>query len=145
MNPEEFFGLYQQFDGPLMPGDCGERCSPHNEKCIPFCCDTRHAIPTAYDSEWGFLQANTDLWHRYQSSDTKHLKELRLQLPDGQVLIECLGHHPLGPDLGHAVHYGQRHVPLGGEEVIEAALLNPRRVADLLHPHAAVASVVEEV
>ncbi len=86
----EFPRLYQQFDAPIAALDCGGRCAPYNERGVPFCCDTRHAVPTAYEVEWLYLRSATTLWHTYD--DPLHGVELRRQLPDGQVLIECLGH-----------------------------------------------------
>jgi len=59
---------------------------------VPFCCDTRHAIPSVYQAEWEYLQANTDLWHAWESDDHADGARLRSELPDGQVLVECLGH-----------------------------------------------------
>ena len=87
-----YVGLYAAFQAPIAALDCGMRCAPHNERGVPFCCDTRHAVPTAYQSEWEYLQANTDLWHLWQAEDEHQTQTLRAQAPDGQVLIECLGH-----------------------------------------------------
>ena len=92
MDPIQFTSLYQRFDAPIGVMNCGERCAPYNERGVPFCCDTRHAVPSAYAVEWQYLQANTTLWHEYGSGDVKHLAKLRRELPDDQVLIECLGH-----------------------------------------------------
>jgi len=88
----QFASLYQRFDAPISIFNCGEHCAPYNERGVPFCCDTHHAVPSAYLAEWQFLGANTSLWHEYQSDDVKHLARLRRELPDGQVMIECLGH-----------------------------------------------------
>jgi hypothetical protein len=49
-------------------------------------------VPSAYKAEWEYLQANTDLWHPWQPEDTQNSAQLRSALPEGQVLIECLGH-----------------------------------------------------
>lgn len=87
-----FPDAYFQFDEPVTRVDCGEFCAPYNEWGLPFCCDTRHAIPTAYPEEWEYLQANTDLWHLYQPKDARQAASLQRQLPENQVLIECLGH-----------------------------------------------------
>ncbi len=89
--PESFAELYQHFRSPIAAINCGDRCAPYNEHGVPFCCDTRHAVPTAYHAEWSFLKANTNLWHPYEP-ETKSGKLLFEELPDGQVLIECLGH-----------------------------------------------------
>jgi hypothetical protein len=92
MDALDFWHLYGNFDAPISAFDCGDRCSPYNERSVPFCCDTRHAVPTAYEPEWQFLLENTNLWHAYQSGNQEYTAELRRLLPDGQVLIECLGH-----------------------------------------------------
>jgi hypothetical protein len=49
-------------------------------------------VPTAYDAEWGYLQSNTNLWHRWEAESPAETKALEDNTPDGQVLIECLGH-----------------------------------------------------
>lgn len=84
--------LYSGFSSPISILDCGEKCAPYNQGAIPFCCDTRHSVPTAYENEWKFLQANTDLWHIWQPDNPSIREQLANQLPEGQVLIECLGH-----------------------------------------------------
>lgn len=84
--------FYQEFDLPVTETDCGQRCASYNEGRKPFCCDTRHAVPTAYLSEWEFLQANTDLWHFWEAEECKETRRLNAQTPPGQVLIECKGH-----------------------------------------------------
>ena len=89
--PDEFAGYYAGFDAPIAALDCGDFCAPHNEGGAPFCCDTRHAVPTAYQNEWVYLQDNTDLWHLWQPEDPAEIERLQEQAPDGQVLIECLG------------------------------------------------------
>jgi len=84
--------LYHIFHLPILELDCGDKCSPYNEGRIPFCCDTRHAVPAAYDEEWEYLQDNTTLWHIWRSSEEAENKRLHAQCPPGQVLIECQGH-----------------------------------------------------
>lgn len=84
--------LYAGFDAPIAALDCGERCGPHNERGVPFCCDIRHAVPTAYLEEWEYLQAHTDLWRLWQGEDLADDEKLRQQTPAGQILIQCLGH-----------------------------------------------------
>lgn len=91
MSPS-FSELYDRFEAPITALDCGERCAPYNERGVPFCCDTHHAIPSAFLAEWEYLQANTDLWHTYQAPNPAESARLAAQVPDGQVLIECLGH-----------------------------------------------------
>ena len=56
---------------PIAALDCGERCTPYNEGGVPFCCDTRHTIPSAYQAEWEHLQVSSDLWHAYEPPDPK--------------------------------------------------------------------------
>jgi hypothetical protein len=84
--------LYRRFDAPIAACDCGENCAPYNELGAPFCCDIRHAVPSAYESEWHFLFANTTLWKEYRPENQSWNAELHRQLPEGQVLLECLGH-----------------------------------------------------
>ena len=83
--------MYQAFQAPIAALDCGDRCAPYNEHGVPFCCDTRHAVPAAYEAEWVYLQANTNLWHAWQSPDPQITAELQAEAPPGVVLIECLG------------------------------------------------------
>ena len=92
LNPSDFAEFYAKFDVPIAGVDCGAKCAPYNEFGVPFCCDTDHAIPTAYFPEWYFLQANTDLWRPWQGEDSDETKRLSSELPKGQILIECLGH-----------------------------------------------------
>lgn len=87
-----FNGLYKQFESPITKFNCGYKCAPYNQKGVPFCCDTHHAIPTAYQSEWGYLKSHTNLWHLWNNSDFKHTNNLINLTPEGHVLIECLGH-----------------------------------------------------
>jgi hypothetical protein len=84
--------LYSLFEAPITTLDCGKKCAPYNERGVPFCCDTRHTVPSAYREEWQYLQVNTDLWHAWQGSTSQETEHLRQQAPDHQVLIECLGH-----------------------------------------------------
>lgn len=84
--------LYADFHVPIAEFDCGEKCSPYNEYGVPFCCDTRHSVPTAYDWEWSYLRSHTDLWHRWEGETDQDTRALQEETPDGQVLIECLGH-----------------------------------------------------
>ena len=89
MNFEE---IYAGFHAPIAEFDCGDRCAPYNEWGVPFCCDTRHAVPAAYQQEWEYLQANTDLWHPWQGADRYQRESLQAETPDGQVLIACQGY-----------------------------------------------------
>ncbi|MGE5223550.1 MAG: hypothetical protein ACM3PY_14025 [Omnitrophica WOR_2 bacterium] len=90
--PVIFSELYSRFQSPISKLDCGKKCAPYNENGVPFCCDTRHAVPTAYQAEWEYLQASTDLWRPWQSSDPEETRRLRQQTPAGQTLIACQGH-----------------------------------------------------
>lgn len=92
LNPAHFVDLYARFNAPITALDCGRKCAPYNEYGVPFCCDTEHAIPTAYSAEWAYLEPSTDLWHPWEDDDPKETARLRAETPDGQVLIECLGH-----------------------------------------------------
>jgi hypothetical protein len=92
MHTLDFSVLYDCFAAPVTVFDCGDRCAPYNGRGVPFCCDTRHAVPTAYESEWQYLLTKTDLWHEYRTDDQEQIAGLRNQLPEDQVLIECLGH-----------------------------------------------------
>ncbi len=93
LHPEEVETLYISFEAPITAFDCGTKCSPYNERGVPFCCDTRHAVPTAYQAEWHYLEENTDLWHLWGDEDHQDTARLRAETPAGMVLIECLGHH----------------------------------------------------
>jgi hypothetical protein len=92
LTPKDFAALYSGFQAPINVLDCGKRCAPHNEHGVPFCCDTRHAVPTAYQVEWEYLQANTDLWHLWQGGTPGERRALQAQVPDGQRMIACQGH-----------------------------------------------------
>jgi hypothetical protein len=87
-----FAGLYARFQAPIAALNCGDRCAPYNERGVPFCCDTRHAVPTAYQAEWEYLQENTDLWHAWQAEDPDETRRLQSETPPGQTLIACQGH-----------------------------------------------------
>ncbi|MEW5868675.1 MAG: hypothetical protein AB1894_05315 [Chloroflexota bacterium] len=91
-NPVDYANLYESFQSPITALDCGDRCAPYNENNAPFCCDTRHAVPTAYDREWAYLRAHTDLWHIWEADQEAETQALRSQTPAGQVLIACQGH-----------------------------------------------------
>jgi hypothetical protein len=92
MTAAEFAALYAGFQSPITVLDCGSKCAPYNPNGVPFCCDTNHAVPTAYPAEWEYLQKNTALWHPWESEDPQEAQDLRLQAPDGHVLIACQGH-----------------------------------------------------
>jgi hypothetical protein len=88
----DFAALYAQFHRPLAGIDCGQKCAPYNQHAVPFCCDTRHAVPGAYLLEWAYLQAHTDVWHPWCATQDEETSRLQAQTPQGQVLIECQGH-----------------------------------------------------
>jgi len=89
-NPAQFASLYAEFDAPITSLDCGTKCAPYNNG-IPVCCDTRHAVPTAYSAEWHYLQVNTDLWHLWIGETHAETARLQDEAPH-LILIECLGH-----------------------------------------------------
>ena len=88
-----FKEIYAGFHAPIAEFDCGDRCAPYNEWGVPFCCDIRHAVPTAYQQEWEYLQSHTDLCGTCgrvrTGGETESLKE---EAPQGQVLIACQGY-----------------------------------------------------
>ena len=88
----DYAALYAKFEAPISQFDCGKKCAPYNEYGVPFCCDTGHAIPTAYQLEWIYLAQHTDLWHLWEDDDPVETERLRADTPNDQVLIECLGH-----------------------------------------------------
>ena len=88
----DFAALYARFQAPIAAFDCGNKCAPYNERGVPFCCDTHHAVPTVYQEEWAYLRLHTDLWHPWQGQDEQETQELQEQTPDGQLLVACLGH-----------------------------------------------------
>lgn len=92
MLAHDFAALYARFRSPIADLDCGERCAPHNEGGAPFCCDARHAVPSAYVAEWAYLQSNTDLWRPWEGQSPAERDDLLRKTPEGQVLIVCKGH-----------------------------------------------------
>ncbi len=92
MDDKDIARLYAGFHSPISVLDCGGKCSPYNDRGVPFCCDTSLMVPTAYRSEWEFLQTHTDLWHQWQGRTEAETKRLQDMTPVNQVLIECKGH-----------------------------------------------------
>lgn len=90
-NHNDFRALYARFQAPITKLDCGKKCAPYNESGQPFCCDTRHAVPTAYHAEWEYLKAHTDMWRRFESGDPAEDAALQAEVPPGQILIACQG------------------------------------------------------
>lgn len=92
MSQSNFARLYAGFQAPIAALDCGKKCAPYNEYGVPFCCDTSHAVPAAYQAEWEYLQKNTNLWHLWQPDDDADFQLVRSDTPENMHLIECLGH-----------------------------------------------------
>jgi hypothetical protein len=92
LEPASFAALYRLFSAPIAALDCGKKCSPYNEGGAPFCCDTRHAIPSAYQAEWIHLQAHTQMWRPWQAAEPAETERMYAEAAPGQVLIECQGH-----------------------------------------------------
>ncbi len=88
----DYAKIYASFQAPIAKLNCGDKCAPYNENHVPFCCDTRHAVPTAYNEEWQYLQENTDLWRLWQAEEHAETARLQAQTPPGQALIACKGH-----------------------------------------------------
>ncbi len=83
--------LYRRFWEPLADVDCGAHCAPYNERGIPFCCNTRHAVPALYIEEWLYLKERTDLWHPWQGRTLMETQRLAKETPDGMILMACKG------------------------------------------------------
>jgi len=97
LDAQEIRKLYDGFDAPIAQLDCGQKCAPHNPSGKPFCCDICHAVPAAYQSEWAYLQPNTDLWHEWRgdecenSPSSRERARLRAETPANMTLLACLG------------------------------------------------------
>lgn len=97
LDAQEIRKLYEGFDAPITRLDCGQKCAPHNPSGKPFCCDICHAVPAAYQSEWAYLQPNTDLWHEWRgdecenSPSSRERARLRAETPANMTLLACLG------------------------------------------------------
>ena len=96
----DYARLYADFDAPIHLFDCGKKCAPHNSGGKPFCCDTCHAVPTLYNTEWQYLEVSTDLWHEFRGDECEGIGEdeaeaerarLGEELADNMVLAACLG------------------------------------------------------
>lgn len=99
--------LYDRFDAPVTPFDCGQKCAPHNPSGKPFCCDICQAVPAAYYQEWEYLQPRTDLWHEWRgdecsaepvgsadpapASELIHPDDLLAETPEHMLLLACKG------------------------------------------------------
>ena len=96
LGDEAIRAIYDGFDSPIAAFDCGSKCAPHNPSGKPFCCDICHAVPAAYESEWKYLKANTDLWHRWRGDEcdrtaATEAAELKAATPKDMILLACLG------------------------------------------------------
>ena len=49
-------------------------------------------IPSAYDLEWEYLRAETELWYLWKGSGAIEQEELIQDVQPGQQLLQCLGH-----------------------------------------------------
>jgi len=88
--------LYDAFASPICDLDCGSQCAPHNPNGKPFCCDICHAVPAAYQEEWQYVQAQTNLWHLWRGDECQQAgigkqDELLEETPEGMMLLACLG------------------------------------------------------
>ncbi len=96
---QDIRALYDSFDSPIAALDCGKKCAPHNPTGKPFCCDTCHAVPAAYTSEWAYLELSTNLWHAWRGDECADVTDpaaerarLQAETPESMVLLACLGH-----------------------------------------------------
>lgn len=91
----DFQILYEGFDTPTTPIDCGLMCAPYNQNGIPFCCDICSAVPVAYKSEWQYLHKTTDLWHTWRgdecTGEENNRSQLSAQTPSHLRLLACKG------------------------------------------------------
>jgi len=87
--------LYDLFNSPATEVDCGDLCRLHNPSGKPFCCDICHAVPTAYQQEWDYLKAHTQLWHAWRGdechSEIEDPQQIRQNTPEHLRLLACLG------------------------------------------------------
>ena len=91
----DFRVLYDGFNAPTTPIDCGVMCAPHNPNGIPFCCDSCSAVPVAYQQEWHYLNKSTDLWHSWRgdecAGEDNNREQLLAQTPPHLCLLACKG------------------------------------------------------
>ena len=88
--------LYDSFDSSIATLDCGKRYAPHNQSGKLFCCDTCHAVPAVYRSEWKYLKDNTQLWHTWRGHECTNTSgeeraRLKAETPKEMILLVCLG------------------------------------------------------
>lgn len=93
--PPDIRALYDQFNAPVTPIDCGAMCAPHNPSGKPFCCDICQAVPAAYAQEWDYLKAHTDLWHVWRGDECvanpEDAQAWQTQIPPYMRFLACLG------------------------------------------------------
>jgi len=92
ISPVSFADIYAGFHSPIALLNCGDKCAPFNENNVPFCCDIKHAVPSAYQSEWIYLQENSDLWQSWKPENNNDFHQLNSEKPSNQVLLQCKGH-----------------------------------------------------
>jgi hypothetical protein len=71
-------------------------CAPNNPSGKPFCCDICHAVPAAYNEEWQYLRASTQLWHAWRGDECENEQpgihiQLQAETPENMLLLACLG------------------------------------------------------
>ena len=89
ITPQDFAGLYKQYNANLAFVDCGRKCAPLN-KGNPICCDTENAIPVVDKAEFELLKSRTDLWFRYKPNDAASRKIVK-ELTSHACAVECKG------------------------------------------------------
>ena len=94
--PSDIRRLYDGFDSPIAALDCGRKCAQHNPSGKPFCCDICHAVPAAYQSEWKYVEQNTQLWHAWRGDEcdgttVEERAHLESDTPRNMILLACLG------------------------------------------------------
>jgi hypothetical protein len=93
--PVDFRQVYDNFDIPTTPLDCGKFCAPLNKTGKPFCCDICRAVPVAYRNEWDYLEGSTSLWHKWRGDECPQepcdKMELLKETPHHLLLLACKG------------------------------------------------------
>lgn len=86
---------YQQFHSPITDEDCGLYCAAYNPRGTPVCCDHCEAVSAAYHQEWQFLEARTDLWRLWKTSDlcdaSQDPNDILDETPEHMCLLICKG------------------------------------------------------
>ena len=81
--------IFNGFNAPVVPLDCGEKCRHLNDG-IPVCCDIDHAVPVMDKSEYKELRSRSKLWRKYRP-ENEHGEELVDSLHKDCVACECKG------------------------------------------------------